>query len=350
MTFAQARARFPVLERLAYLNAGTFGPLARATVEAVLAEQRRDGEEGRFGREYFEAMLARRERLRGALGALVGVGPERVALVTSTTEGCNTVVRGLRLGPGDEVVTTDEEHFGLVGALAVSGARVRVVPPARLLDAVGPRTRLLALSHVSWVSGNVLPVHELRRETGLPVLVDGAQAAGAIPVEASGLDFYTVSAQKWLCGPDATGALVVADPDALALTAPTYFSQAAYDLEAATFEPREGAARFDTGWIPNPSLAGLEAALADLPDWRYERARDTAARCRALLAARFEVVTDPGQATLVSIRPGGDPADLTARLAERGVIVRDIPGTGILRVACGWWTSDEDLERLLDAL
>src|SRR5262249_9634916 len=158
---------------------------------------------------------------------------------------------GLGLAAEDEVVTTDSEHFGLLGPLHASGARVRVarirdVAPERALDAilaeVGPRTRLLALSHVSWMTGNLLPVREARDATGVPVLVDGAQAAGAIPIDLGGLDFYTVSGQKWLCGPDATGALYVADPERLRVAAPTYLSQTAYEPDGA-FVPREGAAR-----------------------------------------------------------------------------------------------------------
>ena len=139
-----------------------------------------------------------------------------MTLTTSTTEGCNIVLGGLGLGPDDEIVTTTDEHFGLLGALATSGARIVVVAPDAdaIRAAVTPRTRLLALSQVIWTTGRILPVLDLRAETGIPVLVDGAQSVGAIPVSAAGLDYLTVSGQKWLCGPDATGALVVADPEA----------------------------------------------------------------------------------------------------------------------------------------
>lgn len=348
MTFEEARALVPVLERVAYLNAGTFGPLARPTLDAMQAELRADGERGRVGREYFERMLDLRARLRARLAALVGVEPGQVALTGSTTDGCNIVLGGFGLDPGDEVVTTSQEHFGLIGPLHASGARVVVAEPdpEAILAAVTPRTRLLALSQVLWTTGRMLPVSELRERSGLPVLVDGAQSVGAVPVDAAGLDFLTISGQKWLCGPDATGALVVADPGALRVARPSYFAQASFEPDGR-FEPRAGAQRFDSGWLAPASLAGLLAALDVAPDWRYDRAREQAARCRELLARRAELV--PGDATLVAFR-AEDPAGVVARLAAAGVVVREIPGTGLVRVSCGWWTSDGDLERLVAAL
>jgi L-cysteine/cystine lyase len=348
MTFAEARALFPVLERFAYLNAGTFGPLARPTLDAMQAQLAADTTEGRHGKAYFERLLDLREQLRARLAALVGVEPAQMALTSSTTESCNVVLAGLGLRPDDEVVTTSEEHFGLLGPLHTSGASVVVTPaePDSILAAVSPRTRLLALSQVLWTRGATLPVRELRERSGLPVLVDGAQSVGAIPVDAAGIDFLTISGQKWLCGPDATGGLVVTEPERLRVARPSYFAQTAYEPHGA-FVPREGAARFDPGWLPTASLVGLLAALDVAPDWRYERAREQALRLRELLAPHVEL-TD-GDATLVSFR-AEDPPGLVTRLAEAGVVVRELPGTGLVRASCGWWTSDDDLERLVAGL
>ena len=131
-----------------------------------------------------------------------------------------------------------------------------------------PRTKLLALSQVLLTDGRVLPVAELRERSGLPVLVDGAQAVGAIPVSAAGLDFLTVSAQKWLCGPDTVGALVIQEPERLRVAQPSYYAQKSHQQDGA-FEPRPGASRFDSQWIAPASLIGLLTALDARPEWAF---------------------------------------------------------------------------------
>jgi L-cysteine/cystine lyase len=351
-SFEEARAQFPVLDRIAYLNAGSMGPLARTTVETMRAEFDRDVLDGRSGTAYIERMLELRAELRRRLAALVGAEPEQIALTASTTDGCNIVLAGLDLGPGDEIVTTTDEHFGLIGPAHASRARIVVVPPDpdALVAAVTPRTRLLAISQVLWTTGQVLPVRELRERTGVPILVDGAQSVGAIPVRADGLDFLTISGQKWLCGPDSTGALVVADPERLRVARPSYFSRKEHEPDGS-FVAWPGARRFEHGWLATGSLTGLLAALDARPSWCSERAAETSERCRALLQEKvLDVVVPELRGTLVSWHAGDAAADVVARLAEADVVVRDLPGTGLVRASVGWWTSDDDLERLAAAL
>jgi L-cysteine/cystine lyase len=348
-SFEEIRATFPVLDRFAYLNAGTNGPLARATVEALVAEQLVDTAQGRGGEPYFSRALELRDVLRAKLATTLSVEPSQVALTRSTTDGCNIALAGLDLGPDDEVVTSEVEHFGLIGPLHASGARVVTAPEDRILDAVTEKTKLIAISQISWVSGNSLDPERVKDETGLPILVDGAQAAGAIPVGAGAFDFYAISCQKWLCGPDVTGALVVANPDELPVALPSYFAQTEHQPDGS-YVVREGAERFDSGWIGMPSLAGLSAALDAAPEWRFERVAEIAAACRSLLADRFEVITKPDQAGLVTFRPEVDPVEVVERLREQGVIVRELPGRNLIRVSCGYWTSEEDLARLLGGL
>ena len=353
MTFEEARAQFPVLERYAYLQAGSVGPLARGTLEAMRTAQENVLEEGRGSHAHFIRLLEAREELRSELAALVGVPAEAVALTASTTDGCNIVVAGLRLGPSDEVITTTDEHFGLLGPLHMSGAKVVVVEPdaERIVAAVTERTRLIAISHVLWTTGAVLPVHELKAATGLPILVDGAQSAGVVPVDARGLDYYTISGQKWLCGPEGTGALVVAEPESLAVSRPSYLSQRSHEPDGS-FEAKDGAARFDPNVTPTAAVAGLREALRFVPTWAFEQAQDMAERFRAGLAAvGCDVVVPNERATLVSWRvPADESAGIVARCAEAGIILRDLPGRGLVRASVGWWTSDDDLERLVEAL
>ena len=351
MSFDEARAQFPVLERLAYLNAGTNGPLARATIDALVEQAQRDLAEGRSSKVYFERMLELREEARRGFAAVLNVDVERIALADSTTRGCATVLAGLGLSSEDEVITTDQEHFGLTGPLYATGARVVMVDADEdaILEAITPRTRLLATSQVLWTNGRRLDLHRLKRESGLAVLVDGAQSAGAIEVDVGELDFYTVSAQKWLCAPDPTGALYVRDPELVRVKSPSYFSQESYELSGA-FVARDTSARFDAGWIGVPTLVGLVAALGTHPEWRYTRAAEMAARCRELLEPHVEVVTPPGHSTLVSFRPPSDPTELVTALHADGVIVRELPGRNLVRASCGWWTNEDDLQRLVAGL
>ena len=349
MTFEEARAQFPVLERYAYLNAGTNGPVPQTSADAVIEQTRLDLARGRSGLAWIERLLALRDEARLGLAAVIGADASLVALTESTSRGCSIVLSGLGLDSGDEVVITDQEHFGLTAAVHASGVRVVIAQKATedgILAAITPRTRLIATSHVLWTTGRRLDLQRIREDGGVPVLADGAQSAGAIPVTAGELDFYTVSAQKWLCAPEPSGALFVRDPERLKIAAPGYLSQTSYEPTGA-FVPKDGAPRFDSGWLPTPVLLGLIAALAAHPDWRYERAAEQAARCSELLAERVEVVTPPGDSTLVSFRPDGDPTELVARLDEQGVIVRELPGRNLVRVSCGWWTSEDDLQRLV---
>src|SRR5262249_32805133 len=108
------------------------------------AGRERDLTQGRSGKAYIEEMLELRERVRSGIAAVLGTSAELVALVESTTRGCQVAIGGLGLGPKDEVVTSDQEHFGLLGPLHESGARVvgAEADEDALLCAGPPRTRL----------------------------------------------------------------------------------------------------------------------------------------------------------------------------------------------------------------
>ena len=357
MDAAELRAEFPVLGRVAYLNAGTCGPVPAAARRA-LGEAFAVGEaDGRLG-PYYERHLALLDRQRQAYAGLLGAPPEDVAVTTSTSDGIARVLSGLELEEGDEVLAPDGEHPGLLGPLLGAtrrdGIAVRTVPLSDLREHVGPRTRLVACSHVGWVSGEVAP--DLA-DTGVPVLLDGAQGVGAVPldVRALGCAFYAGSGQKWLCGPIGTGMLYVA-PEWHERLKPATFAYTSYADARRALDPdalHEGARRFDAPALSPELSAAALAALDVLAAFGWDRVHERARTLAALLAERLEAsgreVAPRGATTLVAWKDP-DPPATAERLAADGIAVRFLPGTPYVRASVGAWNDESDLERLLVAL
>jgi selenocysteine lyase/cysteine desulfurase len=356
MDAAALRAEFPVLERLAFMNAGTDGPVPAAAVRASREALEAQLARGRY-QPHFEARFAAQDELRALYAQVLGCDAADLALKTSTSEGLGTVLAGLELGPGDEIVTSDAEHPGLVGPLLAArdrGVGLRIVPLRDVADAVSERTTLVACSHVSWITGEVAPA--ALAEVGVPVVFDGAQGAGAIPVDvrALGCAAYAAAGQKWLCGSDGTGMLYVEPEFAqrVRVVAPSYVT---FEDGHAGFDAtlRADARRFDTASLSREAAAFSLAATRVLADAGFDavhsRAAELAAKLADALAARGRTVAPRGATTLVAWEEP-DPAAVRQRLADAGVIIRDLPETPYVRASVGAWNDDSDLERLLDAL
>jgi L-cysteine/cystine lyase len=346
-----------VLERVAYLNAGTDGPVPRRGHDAAAERLRLELEAGRSGAAYFEELKGLATRLRERLAGFMNCAPGDVALTRSTTDGVSTALSAMRdLGPGDEVLTSDEEHPGLLAPLELARRRagfgVRVAPFAELAGEVGARTKLVASSHVSWVGGRVIDAAAIRA-AGARLLLDGAQGLGALPVDVAELDcdFYAASGQKWLCGPDGSGCLYVRRElaDTLDPPWPGYMSLAE-PARASELIAHEGARRFDMGVAPGPATSWALAAADMLAEYGLAevngRAAGQAERLAGELRGLGRELAPRGRSTLVSWRSGDAEGDV-ARMADAGVVVRHLPGLGLVRASVGAWTSDEDLERLL---
>ncbi len=351
------RAEFPVLERLAYLNAGTDGPLPARAVAAVAEELEREAADGRAF-AHFQRRGELNGRLRASYARALGADPSEVALTTCTSDGIAQTILGLELGAGDQIVTSDEEHPGLLGALGAArelrGVVVREVPLVDVADAVGPSTRLVACSHVGWVSGSYAPA-ELA-ELDVPVLLDGAQGVGAVPVDvhALGCDAYAGSGQKWMCGPDGLGMLYLR-PELGERLAVWRRGYANLEDPNAGLDARvhDDARRLDTMSLSAEAVAcGLAAAeLLESVGWSavHERARSLATSLAEQLAERGRELAPRGETTLVSFT-SADPERERERLAERGCVVRNIPGRPWLRASVGAWNDEDDLDRLLSSL
>jgi L-cysteine/cystine lyase len=351
------RQQFPVLERIAYLNAGTDGPLALAAAQAGAQELRAQAERGRAA-EHFQRRHDLAEQLRETYARALGCRSADVALTTCTSEGLSSVIDGLGLSVGEEILTSEEEHPGLLGALGAArqlrGVSVRVVPFMEIAEAVGPHTALVACSHVSWMTGRVAPA--ALAELDVPVVLDGAQGMGAVPVDvhALGCDAYAGAGQKWLCGPDGIGMVYVAPAlrERLEVRRRGYGNLAdpGAGLDASL---HDDARRFDTFALSAEALAtALEATQTlEQAGWAavHERAIALAGRLVEMLRVAGRDVAPRGASTLVSFT-SADPVAERARLAEQGVVLRDIPDRPQLRASVGAWNDESHLERLISGL
>jgi len=358
-TASSLRAHFPVLERIAYLNAGTCGPLPAEALQAGADSALRAAEEGR-SMAYYERLFETRDRLRGAYGDLLGAPAAQVAVTSCTSEGMARVIAGLDLRPGDEIVTADDEHPGLLGPLSAArrlrGVTVKVVPLRRIAQHVGRRTRLVACSHVHWATGEIAPAELADRPPGVPLLLDGAQGAGAIGVDVADLrcDFYAAAGQKWLCGPVGLGMLWISPAwqERLMAHMPTYMhlSDPSAGLDARPWPDARAHDAFATSAEAFAAAVAAHDVFASA-GWAdvHERATRLAGELADELTDRGRTVAARGDTTLVSWRED-DPSAVVDACAARDVVVRAFPGLPWVRASVGAWNDRSDLDRLLEVL
>lgn len=332
------------------LNCGSVGcsplPVLNAVIDHLLsAEAFREPAYPWFGYEE----NPRLRELRDALAAYLHCSRDELALVRNATEANNVVCNGLDLKAGDEVLLTDQEHPGGRCCWEQKAARYGVKlnfvklprPPASVEEvvegfrkALTPRTRVMAFSHITTVTGVVLPAKELcqlARKHGVLSHIDGAHAIGQIPLDLHdlGCDSYASSPHKWLMAPKGTGTLFVRESLADRLW-----------VNIATAEWRNRALkayRFSNFGTSNLSvMVGLKAALdfhqALGPKRVYARIHELARRVRDRIKEypQLRLANASGDAFyagLVSFEPAkGDLKRVTAELAARNVRVEGGPG------------------------
>ena len=318
-----------------------------------------------------------REEARRALASYLGASPDEIAIPRNTSEGNNTVLNGLELGVGDEVVIWDQNHPTNNVSWDVRAERwgftVRRVstPPvpsaaeelvAAFEEAITDRTRALAFSHISNVSGVALPAEDLcrlAREAGILTLVDGAQSFGALRVDlhAMGCDFYTGSAHKWFVGPKEAGVLYVREERIPELWASDVGVGWAGALEG-------GARKFDNlGQRDDAAVSAMGTAVrfheAIGPGLIEERVRALETRMREAVRERipgveFHTADEPDRrAGVIVVRIGGaDHAELYRRLYEEHRVGCALRGGefGGIRLCPHIYNTMEEVERVADAL
>ena len=220
------REQFPALRNFTWINTAACGPLLGAVRDDLIRLYALAAEVGYNSPPLAEERRADYEQLRQYIARFLGALPEEIAFTRSIGDGISTIAYGLDWKEGDEVIITDKEFPTNVIPWIALGERfgtkikkIRVVEDKeailqQLEQAIGPKTRLLSISQVDSSEGFLLPAREMcqiARARGLLTHLDGAQAAGRLPVNVKdlGCDFYTLLAFKWLCGPHGVGAMYI---------------------------------------------------------------------------------------------------------------------------------------------
>jgi len=395
-TYSELAAHWPRLDReVCFLNHGSFG----ACPETVLEHQRElrarlEAEPVRFMIEELEPLwLGALERA----ARFVGCDAAGLAFVPNATTGVNAVLRSVRIGPGDELLTTDHAYNACANALrfvaeragasvVVAGLPFPVTDPVRVTEAiverVTPRTRIALVDHVTSPTGMVLPIADIVRRldaVGVDTLVDGAHAPGMLDLDIAsiGAAYYAGNWHKWVCAPKGAGFLFVR-ADRRDAVRPTVISHGANsdraDLGRFREEFRWTGTADPTAALCVPAAIDAVGALVE-GGWAQvrERNRGMALAARATLADRLglEAVCPASMvgslaAMVLPAAPGGGdgcapgvsvgyPTELQRRLVgEWGVQVPIVPwgahGGRLVRVSSHLYNAPAGHDVLADAL
>ena len=213
---------------LVYLNTGSTGPSTRAVLERTIAAWR-ELETNPVQQAYgTDGVLASAEKVRELAAAFLGCSSDELLITRSTSEAMNTVAQSMRLTTGDRMLSTDQEHEGgtecwkylaerrgaVLDVVAITGEMDDRAIVTAMAAAIRKDTRVISVSHVLWTTGRTMPVAAiaaLARDRGVLCVVDGAQAAGGMPVDvkALGCHAYATTGHKWLLGPKGLGLLYI---------------------------------------------------------------------------------------------------------------------------------------------
>ncbi|HZV97028.1 MAG TPA: SufS family cysteine desulfurase [Candidatus Nitrosocosmicus sp.] len=393
----QCRGDFPILSRLingrplVYLDSGASSQKPRQVLDAMRTFYEQSNANVHrsihtLGEEATEAYEAARDAVRSFVGAR---GREEIIFTRGTTEGVNIIAQALgrTLKPGDEIIVSEmEHHSNLIPWQMVCrdrGAVLRAIPLqddayldmaayARLL---GPRTRMVAVTHVSNVLGTINPVADIVRQAhaaGAQVLLDGAQAAPHLRLDlaALGCDFYVFSGHKML-GPTGIGVLY-GRREVLEATEPALGgSEMIKEVWIDHAQWNDLPWRFEPGTPPIAEAVGLHAAVAYLDKLGMDRVgaheRELTGRCLDALAA-IPGVTIYGprnpemKGAVVAFNVAGiHPHDGAALLDQSGVAVRAghhcaqplakrLGIAGALRASFSVYNTPADVDRLAEAV
>src|SRR2546427_8680936 len=279
--WTELRKQFLIPADEVYLNNGTVGSSPMPVLRAVFDGYNDTEKMAQSDPEDYPIWgYGAWNEFRDPLAEFIGCTRDELALVRNATEANSYIANGLDMRPGDEVLMTDQEHPGGEQPWNLRAKRYGIVvkkfevlkPPKnaaeilnRINDAITPRTRIIFVSHITTVTGVVLPVKEiaaLARSKGIISALDGAHVTGMMRLNVNdiGCDLYTSSPHKWLQAPKGSGFLYLRDE---AIMNKLWNTIATHGWD----EPNLKAERFQHIGSSNvPMLAGLQAAI-DFANW-----------------------------------------------------------------------------------
>lgn len=381
---SEIRQHFPGLNNTVYFNYGGQGILPQDSLTAILKVYQFLEENGPFslkGNAYFQAKT---EELRQTLAAEFNVAPETMTITDNVTTGCNIVLWGLDWQAGDHLLLTDCEHPGVIGIVEALRDRFGITystcpieatlnegDPTDVIRAhLTPKTRLVVLSHLLWNTGQVLPLAEImqvcRNHQGdypVQVLVDAAQSAGSLAVDLSTLDvdYYAFTGHKWFCGPAGVGGLYI-NPQRSPNLLPTYvgWRSLEYGKQGEIKGWKNNGGKFEIATSAFPQFEGLQAAInlhrqMGTALERYQQICRTSTYLWEGLQQMPQVTClkqMPPQAGLVSFQIDSNQshAEWVQKLEEKGFLLRTITSSDCIRACCHYFTSVEEVDRLLEVM
>ena len=372
------RAQIPATKAAGYFQTGAFGPCTRQVIDRT-NELLMLQNQGPANPRYLNVMKEAENSCRPLIAAAMGAHEDEVALTQSTTAGLNTVIWSIDWQEGDEIITSDQEHpalllpiynlhqrYGVKYHKAPIGIHKNVVD--EVMKRVTTRTRLVAMSHVSRQSGQVVPAQKLAaalRERGISLMLDGAQGPGNVPVNFHelGCDYYSMCGHKWLLGPKGTGALLVRKDklDSTSVSWTGAHAQAEMNAEG-DFKWHPDARRYELATRNQAGFGGWAESLRWLDSIGWENIH---ARVSQLSAYASEAIQKSAKFSLVSpsessrqngivvlrLPNGFKGIDLYHRLREKDdMLVSPVDHPRDLRVCLHFFNTESEFDALLGRL
>jgi selenocysteine lyase/cysteine desulfurase len=356
------RHRFPIFERLVYINSCSQGALSDAVRDSYDAYLR-DWEEKGAPWEYW---VEREDAARAAFAGLVGAAPDEVAVTTSLSAGVSALASGLRYARRSKIVTTELE-FPTVGqiwhAQESRGARVVHVPLEEFERAIDDDTAVVSITHVSYRTGEMIDVKEVVRlahERGALVLLDAYQSAGSVPIDVEdlGVDFLAAGTVKYLLG-SAGLAFFYCRRELFERAWPTatgwFADQDIFAMDIHDYSPATTARRFQSGTPPVPSIYAGIAGIELIQSIGIEETREHVLSLNAHLVAGVDeiggtVVTPTRRdrhGALICVK-STDVDELVEALGRWGIVTSSRDGN--VRISPHAYNSLEDVDLVLEAL